>query len=145
MWILLYLLQLLRCQSKHQDDLSHERSHKNLTSAFSRNTPDPEQESQGVGYSKAMLRALSAVCVRSPGYGTRSHYALLILTPLSLSIESAAWTGWVSPCSVLMFNQCRICVFPSQDQYSYPHRPRGKRELYGAHHAKLWHHPVEHK
>ncbi len=38
-----------------------------------------------------------------------------------------------------------IFVYLSQDQYSHPHRPRGKRELYGAHYAKLWHHPVEHK
>ncbi|XP_051527594.1 transport and Golgi organization protein 2 homolog isoform X3 [Myxocyprinus asiaticus] len=42
------------------------------------NTPDPAQESQGVGYSKAMLRALSAVCVRSPGYGTRTNTIILI-------------------------------------------------------------------
>ncbi|XP_051959781.1 transport and Golgi organization protein 2 homolog isoform X2 [Xyrauchen texanus] len=42
------------------------------------NTPDPGQESQGVGYSKAMLRALSAVCVRSPGYGTRTNTIILI-------------------------------------------------------------------
>lgn len=39
---------------------------------FHRNTPDPAQESQGDGYSKPMLQALSAVCVRSPDYGTRS-------------------------------------------------------------------------
>lgn len=39
---------------------------------FPRNTPDPAQESQGDGYSKPMLQALSAVCVRSPDYGTRS-------------------------------------------------------------------------
>lgn len=42
------------------------------------NTPDPAQESQGVGYSKAMLQALSAVCVRSPGYGTRTNTVILI-------------------------------------------------------------------
>ncbi|XP_076850765.1 transport and Golgi organization protein 2 homolog [Brachyhypopomus gauderio] len=41
-------------------------------------TPDPMQESQGVGYSKAMLQALSAVCVRSPGYGTRTNTVILI-------------------------------------------------------------------
>lgn len=39
---------------------------------LNRNTPDPAQESQGDGYSKPMLQALSAVCVRSPHYGTRS-------------------------------------------------------------------------
>lgn len=39
---------------------------------FNRNSPDPAQESQGDGYSKPMLQALSAVCVRSPDYGTRS-------------------------------------------------------------------------
>lgn len=33
--------------------------------------------------------------------------------------------------------KCHIFVCLSQDQYSHPHRPRGKRELYGAHHAKL--------
>lgn len=37
-----------------------------------RNTPDPIQETQGDGYSKSMIQALSAVCVRSPNYGTRS-------------------------------------------------------------------------
>lgn len=39
---------------------------------LNRNTPDPAQESQGDGYSKSMVQALSAVCVRSPHYGTRS-------------------------------------------------------------------------
>ncbi|XP_017565187.1 transport and Golgi organization protein 2 homolog isoform X1 [Pygocentrus nattereri] len=42
------------------------------------NSPDPMQESQGVAYSKAMLQALSAVCVRSPGYGTRANTVILI-------------------------------------------------------------------
>ncbi|XP_016420924.1 transport and Golgi organization protein 2 homolog isoform X2 [Sinocyclocheilus rhinocerous] len=42
------------------------------------NTPDPAQENQGVGFSKAILRALSAVCVRSPGYGTRTNTVILI-------------------------------------------------------------------
>lgn len=37
-----------------------------------RNTPDPIQETQGDGYSKYLIQALSAVCVRSPHYGTRS-------------------------------------------------------------------------
>lgn len=37
-----------------------------------RNTPDPAQETQGSGYSKPIVEALSAVCVRSPHYGTRS-------------------------------------------------------------------------
>ncbi|KAG7480941.1 hypothetical protein MATL_G00061580 [Megalops atlanticus] len=41
-------------------------------------TPDPAQESQGEGYSKSMLQALSAVCVRSPGYGTRTNTIILI-------------------------------------------------------------------
>ncbi|XP_030647158.1 transport and Golgi organization protein 2 homolog isoform X2 [Chanos chanos] len=45
------------------------------------NTPDPLQESQGEGhYSKSMLRALSAVCVRSPGYGTRTNTVILVDT-----------------------------------------------------------------
>lgn len=39
---------------------------------LNRNTPDHLQESQGDGYTKPMLQALSAVCVRSPHYGTRS-------------------------------------------------------------------------
>lgn len=39
---------------------------------FNRNAPDPAQESQGDGYSQPMIQALSAVCVRSPHYGTRS-------------------------------------------------------------------------
>ncbi|XP_062874038.1 transport and Golgi organization protein 2 homolog isoform X2 [Trichomycterus rosablanca] len=42
------------------------------------NTPDPLQESQGEGYTAAVLRALSAVCVRSPGYGTRTNTIILI-------------------------------------------------------------------
>ncbi|XP_016321601.1 transport and Golgi organization protein 2 homolog [Sinocyclocheilus anshuiensis] len=50
----------------------------NLLTADFRNTPDPAQESQGVGFSKAILRALSAVCVRSPGYGTRTNTVILI-------------------------------------------------------------------
>lgn len=37
-----------------------------------RNTPDPAQETQGKGYSKPIIEALSAVCVRTPNYGTRS-------------------------------------------------------------------------
>nr|XP_023668110.1 transport and Golgi organization protein 2 homolog isoform X1 [Paramormyrops kingsleyae]XP_023668112.1 transport and Golgi organization protein 2 homolog isoform X1 [Paramormyrops kingsleyae]XP_023668113.1 transport and Golgi organization protein 2 homolog isoform X1 [Paramormyrops kingsleyae]XP_023668114.1 transport and Golgi organization protein 2 homolog isoform X1 [Paramormyrops kingsleyae] len=41
-------------------------------------SPDPIQELQGDGYSSAMLRALSAVCVRSPGYGTRTNTVILI-------------------------------------------------------------------
>ncbi|XP_049326414.1 transport and Golgi organization protein 2 homolog isoform X2 [Astyanax mexicanus] len=43
------------------------------------NSPDSMQEGQGVGaYSKAMLQALSAVCVRSPCYGTRTNTVILI-------------------------------------------------------------------
>ncbi|KAG8011700.1 Transport and Golgi organization protein 2-like protein, partial [Nibea albiflora] len=42
------------------------------------NTPDPAQESQGDGYSKPMIQALSAVCVRSPHYGTRTNTIILI-------------------------------------------------------------------
>lgn len=38
---------------------------------------------------------------------------------------------------ILKFVQCHIFVCLSQDQYSHPHQPRGKRELYGAQHAKL--------
>lgn len=37
-----------------------------------RNTPDLAQETQGEGYSKPIVEALSAVCVRTPHYGTRS-------------------------------------------------------------------------
>lgn len=37
-----------------------------------RNTPDPAQETQGDGYGKPIVEALSAVCVRTPHYGTRS-------------------------------------------------------------------------
>ncbi len=43
-----------------------------IVGLFNRNTPDPAQESQGEAYSQPMLQALSAVCVRSPHYGTRS-------------------------------------------------------------------------
>ncbi|KAG5840452.1 hypothetical protein ANANG_G00188970 [Anguilla anguilla] len=42
------------------------------------NTPDPTQELQGEGYTSSMLRALSAVCVRSPGYGTRTNTVILV-------------------------------------------------------------------
>ncbi|CAG5920129.1 transport and Golgi organization protein 2 homolog isoform 1-T3 [Menidia menidia] len=42
------------------------------------NTPDPVQETQGDGYSKPMIQALSAVCVRSPHYGTRTNTIILI-------------------------------------------------------------------
>lgn len=42
------------------------------------NTPDLAQESQGQGYSSQMLRALSAVCVRSPHYGTRTNTIILV-------------------------------------------------------------------
>ncbi|XP_029916171.1 transport and Golgi organization protein 2 homolog isoform X2 [Myripristis murdjan] len=42
------------------------------------NTPDLAQESQGEGYTKSMLQALSAVFVRSPHYGTRTNTIILI-------------------------------------------------------------------
>ncbi|XP_029998608.1 transport and Golgi organization protein 2 homolog isoform X1 [Sphaeramia orbicularis] len=42
------------------------------------NTPDPAQEGQGDGYTKSMIQALSAVCVRSPHYGTRTNTVILI-------------------------------------------------------------------
>ncbi|KAM9392510.1 transport and Golgi organization protein 2 homolog isoform 2-T3 [Pholidichthys leucotaenia] len=42
------------------------------------NTPDPVHESQGGGYTKPMIQALSAVFVRSPHYGTRTKTVILI-------------------------------------------------------------------
>ncbi|KAM6965056.1 transport and Golgi organization protein 2 homolog [Aplochiton taeniatus] len=42
------------------------------------NSPDPAQESQGQGYTRPLLQALSAVCVRSPHYGTRTNTIILI-------------------------------------------------------------------
>ncbi|MED6248471.1 hypothetical protein ATANTOWER_000837 [Ataeniobius toweri] len=42
------------------------------------NTPDPIQEKQGDGYSKSLIQALSAVCVSSPHYGTRTNTIILI-------------------------------------------------------------------
>uniref|UniRef100_A0A1A7YS01 Transport and golgi organization 2 homolog n=1 Tax=Iconisemion striatum TaxID=60296 RepID=A0A1A7YS01_9TELE len=42
------------------------------------NTPDLIQESQGESYSRSMIQALSAVCVRSPNYGTRTNTIILI-------------------------------------------------------------------
>ncbi|KAM9822580.1 transport and Golgi organization protein 2 homolog [Syngnathus typhle] len=42
------------------------------------NLPDPVQESQGDGYNKSMIQALSAVCVRTPDYGTRTNTIILI-------------------------------------------------------------------
>uniref|UniRef100_A0A3B4BCT1 Uncharacterized protein n=1 Tax=Periophthalmus magnuspinnatus TaxID=409849 RepID=A0A3B4BCT1_9GOBI len=50
----------------------------NLLTAEFRNAPDPIQELQGDGYSTAMIKALSAVCVRSPHYGTRTNTIILI-------------------------------------------------------------------
>ncbi|XP_068167652.1 transport and Golgi organization protein 2 homolog [Antennarius striatus] len=42
------------------------------------NTPDPLQETQGEAYPKAVVQALSAVCVCSPDYGTRAKTVILI-------------------------------------------------------------------
>ncbi|XP_061622544.1 transport and Golgi organization protein 2 homolog isoform X2 [Phyllopteryx taeniolatus] len=42
------------------------------------NSPDPAQESQGEGYCKSMIQAVSAVCVRTPDYGTRTNTIILI-------------------------------------------------------------------
>lgn len=42
------------------------------------NIPDPVQETQGDGYTTQILQALSAVCVRSPHYGTRTNTIILI-------------------------------------------------------------------
>ncbi|XP_049906933.1 transport and Golgi organization protein 2 homolog isoform X1 [Epinephelus moara] len=42
------------------------------------NAPDPTQESQGNGISKPLLQAQSAVCVRTPNYGTRTNTIILI-------------------------------------------------------------------
>ncbi|KAM9810856.1 transport and Golgi organization protein 2 homolog isoform 1-T1 [Neosynchiropus ocellatus] len=42
------------------------------------NAPDPVQESQGDGYSPSFVKALSAICVRSPTYGTRTNTIILI-------------------------------------------------------------------
>ncbi|XP_061672533.1 transport and Golgi organization protein 2 homolog isoform X3 [Syngnathoides biaculeatus] len=42
------------------------------------NSPDPAQESQGEGCSKSMIQAVSAVCVRTPDYGTRTNTIILI-------------------------------------------------------------------
>ncbi|XP_075904388.1 transport and Golgi organization protein 2 homolog isoform X3 [Nelusetta ayraudi] len=42
------------------------------------NSPDPAQETQGDGYSKPIVEALSAVCVRTPHYGTRTNTIILI-------------------------------------------------------------------
>ncbi|CAN9513553.1 unnamed protein product [Ophioblennius macclurei] len=44
------------------------------------NIPDPIQESQGegCGYPKSLVEAYSAVCVRAPGYGTRTNTVVLI-------------------------------------------------------------------
>lgn len=42
------------------------------------NTPDPLQESQGDGYTAPTVQALSAICVRTPHYGTRTNTIILI-------------------------------------------------------------------
>ncbi|KAK7878965.1 hypothetical protein WMY93_030818 [Mugilogobius chulae] len=42
------------------------------------NGPDPVQELQGDGYSASMIKALTAVCVRTPHYGTRTNTVILI-------------------------------------------------------------------
>ncbi|XP_058493187.1 transport and Golgi organization protein 2 homolog isoform X1 [Solea solea] len=44
------------------------------------NTPDPAQESQGECYGRSMIKALSAVCVRTRDYGTRTNTVILIDT-----------------------------------------------------------------
>ncbi|XP_032372181.1 transport and Golgi organization protein 2 homolog isoform X1 [Etheostoma spectabile] len=42
------------------------------------NTPDPAQEGQGHGLSKLVIQAQSAVCVRTPHYGTRTNTIILV-------------------------------------------------------------------
>ncbi|XP_042344930.1 transport and Golgi organization protein 2 homolog isoform X2 [Plectropomus leopardus] len=42
------------------------------------NAPDPAQENQGNYLSKPMIQAQSAVCVRTPDYGTRTNTVILI-------------------------------------------------------------------
>ncbi|XP_061117833.1 transport and Golgi organization protein 2 homolog isoform X1 [Conger conger] len=58
------------------DSLVHELLH--LLSNEELNMPDPVQALQGEGYSGSMLQALSAICVRFPGYGTRTNTVILI-------------------------------------------------------------------
>lgn len=70
---------------------------KDVRYVFNRNTPDPVQETQGAGYSKPMMQALSAVFVRSPDYGTRSVLYLLSTILLCLSppkVSDRAVLGW---------------------------------------------------
>lgn len=63
-------------QSLSRDGLVQELL--NVLSNEELNTPDPIQESQGDGYGKSLVQALSAVCVRSPFYGTRTNTIILI-------------------------------------------------------------------
>ncbi|KAM3867910.1 transport and Golgi organization protein 2 homolog [Diretmus argenteus] len=63
-------------QTQSCDGLVHELL--NVLNNEELNTPDPTLESQGESYSKSMLQALSAVCVRSPHYGTRTNTIILI-------------------------------------------------------------------
>lgn len=63
-----------------------------IVGLFHRNTPDPAQESQGDGYSKPMIQALSAVCVRSPHYGTRSVSSTHAKTSTSPLVST--WSDW---------------------------------------------------
>lgn len=57
----------VECRIKH-------RLAEDVYFVFYRNTPDPVQETQGDGYSTSMMKALSAVYVRSLHYGTRSVF-----------------------------------------------------------------------
>lgn len=78
------------CKDKYEKMLTVSR-----TAWFHRNTPDPAQESQGDGYSKPMLQALSAVCVRSPDYGTRSVSFLPPSSPMHVSPTAIFSLRWL--------------------------------------------------
>ncbi|NXD62926.1 TNG2 protein, partial [Eolophus roseicapillus] len=48
-----------------------------ITSFFSQ-LPDPAIEEQGKDYIRPVLNEYAAICVRCPGYGTRTNTVLLI-------------------------------------------------------------------
>lgn len=84
-------------------------------------------------YSKPCLQ-----CVCAHQDTAQGPIMLFQLLLLSLSIEQGHTQPIRAALSILpSILKCYIFVCLSQDQYSHPHRPKGKRELYGAHYAKL--------
>ncbi|XP_068617149.1 transport and Golgi organization protein 2 homolog isoform X2 [Brachionichthys hirsutus] len=71
-----HFTDIVNDQSLSRDGLVQELL--NILSNEELNIPDPLLETQGEGYPKDVVQALSAVCVRSPAYGTRTNTIILI-------------------------------------------------------------------